>query len=88
MDTFAALALATEEPTMKLLELKPYTRNESIITPVMWRNILGQVIYQLTVLILILFPGKGWFGFNYTMDTKLYEYGVPTDKAEHYTILF
>ena len=45
MDTFAALALATEEPTMKLLEQKPYSRNESIITPVMWRNILGQVVY-------------------------------------------
>ena len=41
MDTFAALALATEEPNVKLLEQAPYTRSESIFTSVMWRNILG-----------------------------------------------
>lgn len=41
MDTFAALALATEDPHPRLLEQKPYSRNESIITPVMWRNIIG-----------------------------------------------
>lgn len=41
MDTFAALALATEDPSIKLLDMKPYNRQEAIITPVMWRNILG-----------------------------------------------
>ena len=41
MDTFAALALATEDPNVRLLEQKPYSRSESIITPVMWRNIIG-----------------------------------------------
>ena len=41
MDTFAALALATEPPTMALLEQKPYSRADSIITNVMWRNIIG-----------------------------------------------
>lgn len=41
MDTFAALALATEDPHIRLLDQKPYSRTESIITPVMWRNILG-----------------------------------------------
>ena len=40
------------------------------------------------MLILILFPGKYWFGFVYDTDTKLYFEGSPTDKAEHYTILF
>jgi calcium-translocating P-type ATPase len=45
MDTFAALALATEPPSNALLDQRPYTRTESIITPVMWRNILGQVVY-------------------------------------------
>lgn len=41
MDTFAALALATEDPNMRLLEMPPYSKAESIITPVMWRNIIG-----------------------------------------------
>lgn len=41
MDTFAALALATEPPKEDIIKGKPYPKNENIITPVMWRNILG-----------------------------------------------
>jgi len=45
MDTFAALALATEPPSDALLLERPYSRNERIVTPVMWRNIMGQAIF-------------------------------------------
>jgi len=45
MDTFAALALATEPPTEELLKRLPYSRNEYIVTPVMWRGIFGQSVY-------------------------------------------
>jgi len=55
MDTFAALALATEPPSMALLDQKPYSRAESIVTPVMWRNIFGQAFYQLVIFFLFLF---------------------------------
>ena len=55
MDTFAALALATEPPTMALLEEKPYSRADSIVTPVMWRNIIGQVIYQIIIFMCLLY---------------------------------
>ena len=55
MDTFAALALATEPPSMALLDQKPYSRAEKIVTPVMWRNIFGQAVYQLIIYFLILF---------------------------------
>jgi len=55
MDTFAALALATEAPSMALLNQKPYARDESIFTPVMWRNIIGQAIYQIIIFITLLF---------------------------------
>lgn len=41
MDTCAALALATEPPSDDLLDQPPYSRNELIVTPVMWRNIVG-----------------------------------------------
>ena len=41
MDTFAALALATEPPAETILEEPPYSRTELIVTPVMWRNIVG-----------------------------------------------
>lgn len=45
MDTLASLALATEPPSDELLKRKPYSRNEYMITPVMWRNIIGHAIY-------------------------------------------
>ncbi|KAG2373545.1 hypothetical protein C9374_012052 [Naegleria lovaniensis] len=50
MDTFAALALATEPPIPELLDRKPYGRKESLITPRMWVFLLGQSVFQLTVL--------------------------------------
>lgn len=41
MDTFAALALATEPPKDALLDRMPQSRKESIVDKNMWRNILG-----------------------------------------------
>lgn len=41
MDTFASLALSTEPPNLELLQRKPYGRSDSIVTPVMWRNVFG-----------------------------------------------
>lgn len=41
MDTFAALALATEPPKEDIMKGKPHTKNESIVNAVMWRNILA-----------------------------------------------
>lgn len=61
MDTLAALALATEPPTEVLLERKPHSRNDKIINAVMWRNIFGHAIYQITVLMVILFFGVSLF---------------------------
>ena len=45
MDTCAALALATESPSETILDEKPYKRTELIVTPVMWRNILGHAFF-------------------------------------------
>jgi magnesium-transporting ATPase (P-type) len=45
MDTFAALALATEPPIEEILLRKPYSKDAPIITNSMWRNILGHSIY-------------------------------------------
>ena len=54
MDTFAALALATEPPSMALLEQRPYSRADKIVTPNMWRNIFGQVLYQIVLFMIML----------------------------------
>lgn len=58
MDTLGALALATEPPTDELMKRPPIGRNASFISKAMWRNILGQSVYQLTVLAVLSFDGE------------------------------
>ena len=58
MDTFAALALATDPPTRTLLDRKPDPKSASLITLRMWKMIIGQAIYQLTVTFVLYFAGE------------------------------
>ncbi|KAG4183632.1 hypothetical protein ERO13_A09G121500v2 [Gossypium hirsutum] len=58
MDTLGALALATEPPNDALMKRPPVPRGASFITKPMWRNIIGQSIYQLIVLGVLNFDGK------------------------------
>lgn len=64
MDTLGALALATEPPNDGLMQRPPVGRNVNFITKVMWRNIIGQSIYQLIVLGILNFDGKRLFQLN------------------------
>lgn len=58
MDTLGALALATEPPHEGLMNRPPVGRDVSFVTKTMWRNIAGQSIYQLAVLLVFTFVGK------------------------------
>ncbi|GMN53695.1 hypothetical protein TIFTF001_022822 [Ficus carica] len=58
MDTLGALALATEPPNEGLMKRPPIGRNVHFITRIMWRNIIGQSIYQISVLLVLKFYGK------------------------------
>ncbi|GMY35290.1 calcium-transporting ATPase 8, plasma membrane-type-like isoform X2 [Fagus crenata] len=58
MDTLGALALATEPPTDHLMERPPVGRRESLITNIMWRNLLIQALYQVIVLLVLNFQGR------------------------------
>ncbi|GLT63138.1 hypothetical protein SLA2020_357220 [Shorea laevis] len=58
MDTLGALALATEPPNDELMKRPPVAKGASFITKAMWRNIIGQSIYQLIVLGILNFDGK------------------------------
>jgi magnesium-transporting ATPase (P-type) len=55
MDTFGALALATELPTPDMLLRKPYGRNDRLVSGRMWRSILVQSMWQLFFCLGILF---------------------------------
>ncbi|KAI2792747.1 Calcium-transporting ATPase 2 [Penicillium oxalicum] len=62
MDTFAALALATDAPTEKILDRKPVPKSASLFTLTMWKMILGQAIYQLAVTFMLYFAGDQLLG--------------------------
>jgi len=61
MDTLAALALATEVPSLELLDRKPYGRFDSLVNHRMWFSILGHSIFQVTILLIMLFLGDRIF---------------------------
>ena len=83
MDTFASLALATESPTDELLKRKPYGRKKSLISKQMWVFLAGHSLYQLTVLLVILFAGPDLFNID---DGRGRELRAPP--SQHFTIIF
>ena len=86
MDSFASLALATEKPNDKLLERKPYKRNASILTLFMKANIVSQGLFQIIILLFILFKGDKLFGVN--SDRELEHYDWNDQHGYHFTIFF
>ena len=68
MDTFAALALATDAPTEKILNRKPAPKRASLITTNMWKMITGQAVYQLVVTFVLYFAGDSFLGSVLTRD--------------------
>jgi Ca2+-transporting ATPase len=54
MDTFAALALATEPPHWDVMNQKPRSPEAFIVTPKMWRNIFAYGVAFIVVLIALL----------------------------------
>ncbi|CAN1343038.1 Calcium-transporting ATPase 2, plasma membrane-type [Linum perenne] len=61
MDTLGALALATEPPNNELMKRSPVGRKGHFITNVMWRNILGQSLYQFLIIWKLQASGKSMF---------------------------
>ncbi|EEF45218.1 cation-transporting atpase plant, putative [Ricinus communis] len=71
MDTLGALALATEQPSKELMDKPPIGRTEPLITNIMWRNLLAQALYQITVLLTLQFKGKSIFDVNEKVNDTL-----------------
>ena len=86
MDSFASLALATEDPNDSLLDRKPYSRDASILTPMMKLNIISQSIFQITVLTVIIFYGDYIFGVP--SDRNLEHFMWNNVNGYHFTIFF
>ncbi|CRG85033.1 Ca2+-transporting ATPase [Talaromyces islandicus] len=61
MDTFAALALATDPPAASVLDRRPDPKSAPLITLTMWKMIIGQAIYQLVITFILNFAGMSIF---------------------------
>ncbi|CAG0896564.1 unnamed protein product [Cyprideis torosa] len=83
MDTFASLALATELPTPELLLRKPYGRTKPLISRTMFKNMLGQSIYMLTVIFFLLFAGHKFLDIDSGMNQPF-----NSPPTQHFTIIF
>lgn len=64
MDTFAALALATDPATESSLERKPDKKNAPLITVEMFKMIMVQAIYQIIVCLVLHFAGLKILGLE------------------------
>jgi P-type Ca2+ transporter type 2B len=83
MDTLASLALATEMPTPDLLLRKPYGRTKPLISRTMMKNILGQAVYQLTIIFGLLFVGEWVLDIESGRGAQLGD-----GPSQHFTIIF
>lgn len=83
MDTFAALALATDPPAPSILDRKPDSKSAPLITVTMWKMIIGQSIYKLVVSLVLHFAGMSILGYNPQSDD-------PNDpeRVSHRTLVF
>ncbi|MCJ1354506.1 MAG: hypothetical protein MMC33_004495 [Icmadophila ericetorum] len=68
MDTFAALALATDPPQWSILNRKPESRTAPLISMTMWKMIIGQSIYQLVVTLILYFGGTTILSYQTTRE--------------------
>lgn len=76
MDTFAALALATDAPTEKILNRKPAPKRASLFTMTMWKMILGQAVYQLAITFMLYFAGNRLLGSQLSADNGQAQLGT------------
>ncbi|KAK6852490.1 Calcium-transporting ATPase 2 [Apiospora arundinis] len=73
MDTFAALALATDPPTEKILDRPPQPKSAPLITVNMWKMIIGQAIFQLTATLILHYAGPQILGYSdLELDTMVF----------------
>ena len=76
-DTLAALALATDGPRQTILDRKPEAKLAPLITPTMWKMIIGQSVYQLVILLLLYYGGA-----------KILSYKTPYEVDQLQTAIF
>ena len=92
MDVLAAIALASEAPhPTELRKERVNLKKDPLISQIMWRSILAQVVYQILAMTVLLYAAPAMFGIQYNLvETPLYTNKTdgPTFRLQHYTFLF
>jgi len=70
MDTFAALALATDPASEVLLDRKPDKKTAPLFSTEMYKQIMFQSTYQISVILIFHFLGSRILTFDANMDTS------------------
>ncbi|SPN97131.1 probable NCA-3 calcium P-type ATPase NCA-3 (Ca2+-transporting ATPase) [Cephalotrichum gorgonifer] len=70
MDTFAALALATDPPSPSVLDRKPERKSAPLVNARMGKMIIGQAICQLAIAFTLHFGGSTLLGYDLSNDTE------------------
>ena len=71
MDTFAALALATDPASPALLDRKPDKKTSPLFSVDMYKQILGQSTYQTIITLIFHFLGAKILGFHHSDDSNV-----------------
>jgi len=71
MDTFAALALATDPAPPVLLNRKPDKKPDPLFTVDMLKRVLGQSAYQIVVILIFHFLRSRILGFDHSDDSSV-----------------
>ena len=88
MDTLAALALATDKPSLALLQRKPSKKDEPIVNSEMLIQIVGQAIYQIIVCLVLYFNGTTWWPITSPVSSDSKKSHMPTVGYVASTVIF
>jgi len=68
MDTLGALALATETPLKGVIHGPPFKDDSPLMTPEIWRSIYGIAIYEVIIMICVIYIGPTAWGLSYPIN--------------------
>ena len=90
MDVLAAIAFSTENPHPTQIRKERIKEGQKVITQLMMRNILSQVLYQVIVMIILLYaaPAAGGHKYNLFKDPMKNDDGSPSNRILHQTFMF
>jgi magnesium-transporting ATPase (P-type) len=89
MDTFAAFALSTEPPLPSVIQGPPLRSEEKLLTPVIWRQIIGVSVWNIIVMVMLIIFGPLMAGLTYSYtDTTNTSGPAGEAKRRHMTLIF